>query len=107
MNSMEQTEVVAILKQILKWTRLQAVPSVKATLENILAKPEYRRLYQTLDGTKKQSEIAKGAGFSQARVSQLVGTWLKAGIVDEISPNRYAKSFDLEELGIEITPQGE
>jgi hypothetical protein len=40
-------------------------------------------------------------GMSQPTVSKMVSAWLRAGIVEEKSPGKYIRSFDLEELGID------
>jgi DNA-directed RNA polymerase specialized sigma subunit len=98
-------QILATLKELLKWTRIQAVPSVKAMLESVLPKAEHRRLYQALDGTKTQQQMAKELGISQPTVSRMVSAWLKAGIADEESSGRYIRSFDLRQLGIEETKE--
>jgi len=97
---MHDDAVVSTLKEILKWTRIQAMPQAKHALKSALTKPEHRRLYQGLDGKRTQTQLSSLFGISQPRISQLVGTWLKAGIVHEVSPGKYLRSFDLEELGI-------
>jgi len=98
----EQIEILMTLKEILKWVRLEAAPNVKAALENMLTKAEHRRLYQALDGKKTQKQLAEAFGITQPRVSQLVTAWQRAGIVDEVAPGKYARAFNLEDLGIEI-----
>jgi hypothetical protein len=95
-------ETLTTLKEILKWTRIQAIPGVRTTLESTLAKPEYRKLYQALDGKKTQAQLVQACGISQPRISQLITGWQRMGIVEEASPGKYTKSFDLENLGIEI-----
>jgi DNA-binding MarR family transcriptional regulator len=94
-------QVLDTLREILKWTKIQALPSVKATLQSALPKAENKKLYQQLDGTQTQQQIAKALGISQPTISRLVSAWSRAGIVEEKSPGKYIHSFDLEELGID------
>jgi hypothetical protein len=94
-------QVLAVLREILKWTKVQALPSVKTTLQSALPKAENRKVYQQLDGTQTQQQIAKALGISQPTISRMVSAWLRAGIVEEKSPGKYIHSFDLEELGID------
>ena len=96
-----------VLNQILKWIRVQAMPSVKKLLEDNLQKSEHRRLYQTLNGSKTQKQLSDSFGISQSRISQLLSAWHRIGIVAQSSPGKYTKSFDLEELGIATDSKGE
>src|SRR5689334_8143540 len=94
-------EVLATLKELLKWTKVQAVPSVKAALQSALPKTEHRRVYQALDGTRTQQQIAKSLGISQPTVSRMISAWLRAGFLEEKAAGKYVHAFDLQELGIE------
>jgi predicted transcriptional regulator len=94
-------QVVSTLKEILKWTKIQAIPSVKATLQGAMPKADNRKLYQQLDGTQTQQQIAKALGISQSTISRMVSAWVRAGIVEEKSPGKYIRSFDLGDFGID------
>ena len=94
-------QVLATLRELLKWTKVQALPSVKATLENALPKMEHRKLYQALDGTRTQQQLARTLGISQPTVSRMVAAWSRAGLVEEKSPGRYIRAFDLQEMGVD------
>jgi len=95
-----EKEILSTLKEILKWTRIQGSPAVKVSLEGALSTPEYRKLYQALDGKQTQLGLAKRSGLSQPRVSKLITAWQKSGLVEEVSPRKYVRLFDLEEMGI-------
>jgi len=97
-----QNESVLLLKEILKWIRIQAAPSVRSTLDSALTSSAHRKLYQALDGKKKQDALSKVGGFSQARVSQLLSAWQRSGVVEQTAPGKYTRLFDLEELGISV-----
>jgi DNA-binding transcriptional regulator LsrR (DeoR family) len=94
-------QVLSTLRELLKWTKIQAIPSVKASLQSAMPKAEQRKVYQQLDGIQTQQQIGKALGMSQPTVSKMVSAWLRAGIVEEKSPGKYIRSFDLEELGID------
>jgi hypothetical protein len=102
-----QDEHLVVLREILKWIRVEALPSVRATLEGILQKQEHRRLYQSLDGSRTQTQLSSKSGISQPTISRLVAAWQRSGIVEEKSPGKYKKLFDLEELGIQMDKEGE
>jgi len=93
-------QVLATLRELLKWTKVQALPSVKTALQSALPKAEHRKVYQALDGTRTQQQIANHTGISQPTVSRMIRVWLRAGFVEEQSAGRYIRAFDLEELGI-------
>lgn len=95
-----EREILSTLKEILKWARIQATPAVKVCLEDVLSKPEYLKLYQALDGERTQLQLSAHSGLSQPRVSRLIAGWQKAGLVEESSPRRYVRLFDLGELGM-------
>lgn len=100
-----QTEdILATLKEILKWIRIEAQPVAKSRIEAIL-EPGHRKLYQALDGKQTQGQLAASMKTSQPTVSRLISAWVRAGIVEEASPGRYVRSFDLETLGIDLNPK--
>lgn len=101
----ETEDVVVILKEILKWVRIQAQPLAKARIEAALPEAAHRRLYQALDGKQTQGQLASSLKTSQPTVSRLISSWVRVGIVEEMSPGRYAKSFDLGTLGIDLNPK--
>jgi DNA-binding transcriptional ArsR family regulator len=98
-------EIVATLKEILKWIRIQAQPVAKSRIEATLSEPAHRRLYQALDGEQTQGQLAASSKTSQPTVSRLVSSWVRAGIVEEVSPGRYMRIFDLGALGIDLNPR--
>jgi Crp-like helix-turn-helix protein len=102
----DQTEdILATLKEILKWIRIEAQPVAKSRIEAILLEQGHRRLYQALDGKQTQGQLAVSMKTSQPTVSRQISAWVRAGIVEEASPGRYVRSFDLETLGIDLNPR--
>jgi hypothetical protein len=101
----QSEDMLATLKEMLKWIRIQAQPLAKSKLEASLPDPAHRMLYQSLDGKQTQGQLATSLKTSQPTVSRLIGSWVRAGIVEEVSPGRYVKSFDLGALGIDLNPK--
>jgi Fic family protein len=101
----ERDELLATLKEILKWIRIEAQPVARSTIEAALPESSHRRLYQALDGKQTQGQLAALLKTSQPTISRLINSWLRAGIVEEVSSGRYIKSFDLGNLGIDVNPR--
>jgi len=58
-----------------------------------------------LEGSRSSTEIGKSAGVSDVTVRRLWAAWARQGIVESRKVqggDRYKKSFDLEDFGIEI-----
>ncbi len=103
MDGQAEKELLTAVKEILKWIRIQAQPIAKSRIEAALPESSHRRLYQALDGKQTQGQLAELLKTSQPTVSRLISSWVRAGIVEESSPGRYTKSFDLNALGISLT----
>jgi CRP-like cAMP-binding protein len=101
MNVQTEHEIAATLKEILKWIRVQAMPTAKATLESTLSDSTQRGIYQALDGSVTQKQLALTFKTSQPTISRLITAWQRTGIVDETPSGGYLRAFDLKSLGIE------
>jgi len=102
MDGQSEKELLALVKEMLKWIRFQAQPVAKSRLEDALPESVHRRLYQALDGKRTQGQLAESLKTSQPTVSHLISSWVRLGIVEEDSPGRYTKSFDLNTLGVNL-----
>ncbi len=102
MDGQADKELLVLVKEILKWIRVQGQPVAKSRIEAALPESAHRRLYQALDGKQTQGQLAASLRISQPTVSRLIGSWVRLGIVEESSPGRYAKCFDLNTLGINL-----
>ncbi len=105
MDPQIEKELLVSVKEILKWIKILAQPAARSTIEAALPESAHRRLYQSLDGKQTQKELAALSKTSQPTISRLIGSWLRAGIVEEITPGRYTRTFDLNTLGINITAE--
>jgi hypothetical protein len=100
-------EQIGILKEILKWIKFAGAKEVKNALITTLDTEQKRLIYHLSDGDKGSLEIAKAAATSDTTVRRYWATWARQGIVESLKVRggeRYKKSFELEDFGIE-TPQ--
>lgn len=101
----QNDEQTAILKEILKWIRFTGAKEVKNVLLNALDTKQKSLIYHLSDGNHSSAEIGKSAGVSDMTVRRLWAAWARLGIVESIKVrggDRYKKSFDLEDFGLEI-----
>lgn len=101
----QNDEQIAVLKEILKWIRFTASKEVKAVLLDALDTKQKCLIYHLSDGNHPSLEIGKAVGVSDMTVRRLWATWARLGVVEPIKVrggDRYKKSFDLEDFGIEI-----
>jgi len=98
----EQTE---ILREILKWIKFAGAKEVKNVLVSVLDTEQKRLIYHLSDGNRGSLEIAKAAGTSDTTVRRYWALWIRQGIVESLrvrGGERYKKSFELEDFGIEV-----
>lgn len=98
----EQTE---ILREILKWIKFAGAKEVKNVLLATLDTEQKRLIYHLSDGVHGSLEIAKAAGTSDTTVRRHWASWARQGIVESLKVRggeRYKKSFELEDFGIEV-----
>ncbi len=98
-------EQTALLKEILKWIKFTGMKEVKTVLVDTLNTEQKRLIYHLSDGGQPSSEIGKSVGVSEMTVRRAWATWARQGIVESTKVrggDRYKKSFDLEDFGIEI-----
>jgi hypothetical protein len=72
--SKKEEEIVNLLKELVKWTKVTSIPHVKEILVDTLKKPEERIAYQLSDGRRTVSNVAKRAKVSTGTIS---GWWKK------------------------------
>jgi len=98
----EQTE---LLREILKWIKFAGAKEVKSVLLATLDTEQKRLVYHLSDGDHGSLEIAKAAGTSDTTVRRHWASWARQGIVGPLKVRggeRYKKSFELEDFGIEV-----
>jgi len=98
-------ELVSLLKEQLKWSRLTAMQAVKDTLVSALDTDQKKIVYNLSDGLRSTREIAGIAVVNEKTVRNHWSSWNKVGIVEPLKAGtgeRFKKSFHLEDFGIEI-----
>lgn len=98
----EQTD---ILKEILKWIKFAGAKEVKNVLLITLDTGQKRLVYHLSDGKHGTQEIGKIVDLSAETVRNYWASWARQGIVESLKVRggeRYKKSFELEDFGIEV-----
>lgn len=96
----KKEEELQLLRQIVKWTREAALPSVQARVIGLLDTDAKKRVYQAIaDGEMTVRGLENVAGVSRITAQALVSEWEAAGIVEARS-NPPKAVFTLAELGI-------
>jgi predicted ArsR family transcriptional regulator len=101
----QQSEQIKILREILKWIKFASAKEVKNVLLETLDTEQKRLIYHLSDGDHGSLEIAKIAGTSDTTVRRHWALWARQGIVEPLrvrGGERYKKSFELEDSGIEV-----
>jgi len=104
--SKEDNEQTKLLREILKWIKFSGMKELKNTLLSVLDTEQKRLVYHLSDGTRGTVKITKLARIgSTSTVFDMWQTWLKLGLGDSIpvrGGSRFKRSFDFEDLGIEV-----
>jgi hypothetical protein len=99
MTQDERTER-ELLRDIERWTRLAALPGLRARAQELLDTDSKRRAYAAMDGATGVIAIEKATGANHNDVAKWLKVWVPDGLVDpNTTPPR--ASFKLAELGID------
>jgi hypothetical protein len=102
----KQDEQIRLLEEILKWTKFAGMKGVRDALSVALDTDQKKIVYHLSDGTRGMVEVGKSAGIaSTATISRYWGSWSKQCFGEFVSVkggDRFKRTFDLEELAIEI-----
>lgn len=103
-NVTDSDETLGTLRELLRWTRIQAIVLIGERISNALHDDKDKLLYHYSDGNNSAREIGLKIGLHHSNVARRWKDWAKTGIL-EPSPRfegRWQKVIPLEELGIEI-----
>lgn len=101
----QSNEQIEVLREILKWIKFTGAKEVKNVLVATLDTEQKCLIYHLSDGNRGSVEIAKIANTSDTTVRRYWLSWARQGIVESFrvrGGERYKKSFELEDFGIEI-----
>lgn len=101
---MSKDRMIELLEELVKWTKVTSIPSVRKLLLEILPKPEQKIAYQASDGATIK-EVAKQANASVGSVSKWWEQWTRSGIAEDVPVSggkRTIRKFSLEDFGIEV-----
>jgi len=103
--SIQDSPETKVLKEILKWTKFAGMNQVQSVLESTLNTPEKRLAYQLSDGKQASTKIAELSKVgSDFKVRGLWKEWRRKGLGDTVGVkggDRFIRTFDLEDFGIE------
>jgi len=105
---MNNNDTIKILKEILKWQRVQGLEVLrkKISAEKLFTTKKDIIVYYNSDGSKSTRDLAKITGISHVAVQSLWKKWINAGIAEstpKYKGGRCRKLFDLGELGLKLT----
>jgi len=102
---MSADEQIRLLREILKWIRFAGAKEVGDVLVRALDSKQKRLVYHLSDGERGAVQIGEAANISDRTVRRYWESWARLGIVDSMKVRggeRYMKSFELEDFGIEV-----
>ncbi len=103
--STQMDELIAIMREMLKWTKFAGAKEVRNVLTTALDSEQKRLIYHLSDGNNGTLKIAEVADVSDGTVRNYWESWSRQGIVDPIKVKggqRFKKAFDLEDFGIAV-----
>ncbi len=98
-------EILATLKEQLKWTRFAGMKQVKEILLTTLDSDQKRRIYHHSNGETGSVEVANLAGTSDRTVRRYWNLWARLGIMEPMKVRggeRFKRIFELQEFGVEV-----
>jgi hypothetical protein len=99
-------DVPSLLRELVKWTKFEAKPKLKAIILDNLKGDKELLVYELSDGELSLREMERVTTVNKDRVSTLWDLWFNLGILEKstIREGRYKKICSLAELGIPIPP---
>jgi hypothetical protein len=105
MSNKISEEILATLKEMLKWLKFTGIKEVRTVLMNVLNTEQKRMIYHLSDGEHGTIEIGKVAKVSDGTVRQYWKAWSRLGLMEPMAVKggtRYKKSFEIEDFGFDV-----
>ena len=101
----DTSEIIRLLREILKWTRFSGIREVRTVMMSILDTEQKRLIYHLSDGECGSVEIGEIADASDSTIRRYWEAWARLGIMETLRVKgglRYTKSFELADFGFGI-----
>jgi len=89
-----------LLKEILKWQKIQGLVAIRSLIPSLFDSKEKRMIYELSDGTLTVKQISEKSKVSTGTISNLWNKWLAEGVLYR-EGNRYIKIISLKGLSFE------
>lgn len=99
---MNDEEIKTLLRDILKWQKLQGIRVALELLPKILDTEEKKIVYDMADGKNGIKEVQAKLKVATGTIHKWWNDWLAKGILEK-KGQKYQKIISLKELGIEST----
>jgi hypothetical protein len=93
---------LAVLKEILNWTRAASFRSVKALLQEALPDLKSRTAFQMFDGTKSMDQVRIACKMSPNGLGALTQKCVAMGLMEVKEDKRRVRLFDLDDFGLNV-----
>lgn len=99
-----ESESVKLLRELVAWTRFQALPSLRETLQREMDDEKKKLVYQYTDGKKGVKEVGTLADVPTTTVHRWWHRWHNIGIVRQAEDRagRMVRLCSLRDLGIDV-----
>ena len=97
---MSDDKVLAVLTDILNWTRAASYHSVKALLEKALPDAKGRAAYQMLDGAATMEQVRVACKMSPNGLVALAQRCTAMGLMELKDDKKRVRLFDLNDFGL-------
>jgi len=91
---------LAVLKEILNWTRVASFQSVKALLQEALPDRKSRLAFQMLDGTKTLDQVRVKCKISPNFITSLAQKCIAMGLMDVSEDKKRVRLFNLDDFDL-------
>lgn len=100
--SAETKALLEATQELLRWTKVSAIPTVRGSLDQVLTTTSMRRSYEMFDGTATFRQVASATGASQGSLSNWSKRWRELGLAFEDDHGRLHHLVSLSSLGLPI-----
>lgn len=104
---MNDEKVLAVLTEILNWSRAASYSSVKVLLQEALPDAKSRTAYQMLDGTQTFEQVRVASKISPNAAVALAQKCTSMGLMTIREDKKRLRLFDLADFGLDPTSESD